>query len=130
MKSYFEDDGSFVPCQTTFQGLFEQSKEFGNKPPFELTESYIKARTRINMDTPYNMVAATDASGGNSGSPLVNRKCEFVGILFDGNRQSLPHRFLYSDKQTRAVMVHAHGILEALNKIYDAKPLINELLGK
>jgi S1-C subfamily serine protease len=82
------------------------------------------------MATPVNFVSTADSIGGNSGSPLVNRKGELVGVLFDGNIQSLPTRFVYDDKIARSVMVHAQGIVEALLRIYDAKPLVDELLGR
>jgi hypothetical protein len=75
-------------------------------------------------------VATCDSIGGNSGSPVVNRKAEFVGVLFDGNIQSLPTRFVYEDTISRSVMVDSRGILEALLKVYDAKPLVDEILGR
>jgi S1-C subfamily serine protease len=82
------------------------------------------------MATPVNFVSTADSIGGNSGSPLVNRKGEFVGVLFDGNIQSLPTRFVYEDTISRSVMVHAQGIIEALLRIYDAKPLVDEILAR
>jgi hypothetical protein len=129
VKSYHEDDGSFVPFQTTFGGLYERSDKAKNKEPYYLPQSYLRARSKIDLDAPVNFVTTCDSSGGNSGSPVINGKGEFVGILFDGNRQSLPHRFLYSDKQVRSVQVHALGIMEALRKVYQATRLVDELLG-
>jgi hypothetical protein len=84
----------------------------------------------LKLATPLNFVATCDSIGGNSGSPVINRRGEFCGVLFDGNIQSLPARFVYSDEQNRSVMVHGQGIIEALLKVYNARPLVDELLGK
>ncbi len=130
VKGYVEDDGQNIPFETTYKGLYETADKHGHKYPYNLPQSVLDARPRVNLNAPYNFVATCDSSGGNSGSPLVNAKGEFIGILFDGNKQSLPARFLYSDKQSRSVMVHAGGILEALRSIYGAKELVQELIGK
>lgn len=129
VKSYMEN-GKKIPFTTTFQGLFDKAAKFAGKPPYELPPSFLQAKTKIKLDTPLNFIATCDSIGGNSGSPVINRKGEFSGVLFDGNIQSLPARFVYSDEQNRSVMVHSQGILEALTKIYNAQPLVNELLGK
>ncbi|MDP2915516.1 MAG: S46 family peptidase [Candidatus Aminicenantes bacterium] len=129
VKTYVES-GKKIPFTTTFQGLFDKAAKFAGKPPYELPPSFLQAKTKIKLDTPLNFIATCDSIGGNSGSPVINRKGEFSGVLFDGNIQSLPARFVYSDEQNRSVMVHSQGILEALTKIYNAQPLVNELLGK
>jgi len=129
VKSYMEN-GKKIPITTSFQGLFDKSAKAANKTPYELPTSFLQAKGKIKLDTPLNFIAACDSIGGNSGSPVINRKGEFSGVLFDGNIQSLPARFVYSDEQNRSVMVHSQGILEALTKIYNAQPLVNELLGK
>ena len=129
VKGYVED-GREIPFQTTFAGLYERSDRAGNKDPYELPASFLKKRSSVRMSTPVNFVSTADSIGGNSGSPLVNRKGEFVGVLFDGNIQSLPTRFVYDDRMSRSVMVHAQGIIEALLKVYGAKPLVDEILGK
>lgn len=130
VAGYVEDDGQRIPYETDYRGLFRRSDTHGNAFPYDLPPSFLEARPRVRMGAPLNFVATCDSSGGNSGSPLVNRKGEFIGILFDGNRQSLPARFLYSDRQARSVMVHAGGILEALRSVYGARELVAELLGR
>ncbi len=129
VKSYVEN-GKKIPYQTTFAGLYDKSAKAGNKDPYELPESFLKKKSAVRLATPVNFVSTADSIGGNSGSPLVNRKGEFVGVLFDGNIQSLPSRFVYEDTVSRSVMVHSQGIIEVLLKIYDAKPLVDEVLAK
>ncbi len=129
VKGYVEN-GLKVPFETTFAELYARSEKAGNKDPYQLPESFLKKKGAVTMATPVNFVSTADSIGGNSGSPLVNRKGEFVGVLFDGNIQSLPTRFMYDDKISRSVMVHGRGILEALLKIYDAQPLVDEILGQ
>jgi len=129
VKSYVEN-GQKIPYETTYAGLFERSKEFGNKSPYELPPSFIAKKSFVKLSVPLNFIATCDSIGGNSGSPVVNRRGEFLGVLFDGNIQSLPTRFVYEDEISRSVMVHGQGILEALLKVYDAKPLVNEILGR
>jgi hypothetical protein len=129
VKTYTEK-GVKIPFFTTFQGLFDKAAKFGNKPPYELPASFLKGKAQLKLATPLNFIATCDSIGGNSGSPVINKKGEFSGVLFDGNIQSLPARFNYSDAQNRSVMVHSQGIIEALTKIYNAKPLVDELLGR
>jgi hypothetical protein len=126
----YEEGGRKVPFTTTFAGLFERSAEHKNKPPFDLPPRWEKAKSRLNLDTPFNFVSTADIIGGNSGSPVLNRDAEFVGIIFDGNIQSLMLDFAYDDRLARAVAVDAQGIIEALRKVYDAGGLADELTGK
>ncbi len=129
VKGYVEN-GKKIPSSTTFKGLYDLSSRNGNKDPYALPASFLSRKTKVKLDTPINFVATCDSIGGNSGSPVVNRKGEFMGVLFDGNIQSLPARFVYTDTLNRSVMVHAAGIIEALTNVYDAKPLVKEILGK
>ncbi|HEX2695876.1 MAG TPA: S46 family peptidase [Acidobacteriota bacterium] len=129
VKGYV-DNGAKVPYRTTFAGLYERSRRAGDKAPYELPPAVLAKKPAVGSGTPLNYVSTCDSIGGNSGSPVVNRKGEFTGVLFDGNIQSLPTRFVYEDAVSRSVMVHASGIIEALVKIYGAKPLADEILGR
>ncbi|MEI6644711.1 MAG: S46 family peptidase [bacterium] len=125
----YEQEGQKIPFQTTFAGLYERSKAHQNQPPFDLPERWLKRKSKLDMDTPFNFVATADIIGGNSGSPVVNKKGEFVGIIFDGNIQSLVLDFIYTETQARAVSVHSRAILESLKKVYGATALADELQG-
>src|SRR5260370_5764800 len=89
----------------------------------------MNAKSKLELKDPLNFVSTADSIGGNSGSPTVTTQGEVVGILFDGNIQSLPWQFAYSDVQGRSVSVDSRGIQEALRKIYGATALADELSG-
>jgi hypothetical protein len=125
----YEEDGKPVPFETIYEGLYQRAAEHKNKPPFDLPERWVKRKSKLNLKTPLNFVCTADIIGGNSGSPVVNRAGEFVGIIFDGNIQSLVADFYYTEKQGRAVAVHSQGIIEALRRVYDAGALADELTG-
>ncbi len=127
-KAYMEN-GKKIPYFTTLGGAYEHAAEHGNQDPYELPERWMKAKSKLNLSTPFNYVSTADIIGGNSGSPTVNKAGEVVGIIFDGNIQSLANNFFYDDVQQRAVHVDSRGILEALRKIYGAAALANELTG-
>ena len=123
----YEERGEQVPPWTTMGGIYGHAREHGGVPPFQLPERWLKRRQAVRAETPFNFVSTADIIGGNSGSPVVNRHGELVGIIFDGNIQSLVLDFVYTDKQARAVSVHSAAILEALDKIYQAKRVAEEL---
>jgi hypothetical protein len=125
----YREDGRAIPFETTMGGAYEHAAAHGDKPPYNLPESWIKAKPELNLKTPLNFVSTADIIGGNSGSPTVNTKGEVVGIIFDGNIQSLAWNFAYSDVQGRAVSVDARAIQEALRRIYGATALADELMG-
>ncbi|MDP2895980.1 MAG: S46 family peptidase [bacterium] len=126
----YEENGQRISFQTTFAGLYERAAAHHQKPPFDLPQRWMDRKDRLDLTTPFNFVSTADITGGNSGSPIVNRQGEFVGIIFDGNIQSLALDFLYTDVQARAVSVNSQAIMEALRKVYDAGELADELLGK
>jgi hypothetical protein len=123
----YDEDGRTVPAMTTLAGLYARAKEMNERPPFDLPPLWAKRKSRLNLDTPYNFVSTCDIIGGNSGSPVVNRAGEFVGIIFDGNLQSLPWDYAFGERQGRATSVHSAALLEALNKVYGVKALAKEL---
>ena len=124
----YQEDGRQIPASTTVRRRCTTAPPtIGNREPFDLPQRWLDARTELDLKTPFNFVSTADIIGGNSGSPVVNRAGEFVGIIFDGNIQSLVFDYLYTDEQARAVSVHSAGILEALRKIYDAAPVVAEL---
>jgi hypothetical protein len=126
VKGYMEHGRQVTPW-TTFAGLYQRAEAQGNRHPFELPQRWIRRTTRLDMDTPLNFVSTADIIGGNSGSPVVNRNGEFVGIIFDGNIQSLVLDFVYTEDQARATSVHSAAITESLRKVYNADRLVKEL---
>ena len=126
----FEENGKHIPWATIMSGVFVRSAEHKNQPPFDLPKSWFTHKAEIKGSTPFNFVSTADIIGGNSGSPVVNRANEFVGIIFDGNLQSLSWDYAFDDRQGRAVSVDSAAILEALRKIYHADNVVKELMGK
>jgi hypothetical protein len=126
VKGYMQD-GRMIPPWTTIGGVFERAAEHGNKEPFRLPPLWIERKEKLNLNTPFNFVCTADIIGGNSGSPVVNRAGEVVGIIFDGNIESLVLDFVYTAEVARAVAVHSAGIKESLLKVYDAQVLVDEL---
>lgn len=127
----YKDAAKEIPYQTSFAGLFEEADKHGNKPPFDLPDSFVLKRKSINMGTPLNFVSTADMAGGNSGSPVFNRADELVGVAFDLNRQAASGwTHVYSDEKGRSVMVDVRAIVEALRNIYDMGYLVKELTGE
>ena len=126
----YSEAGQKVPWATTIGGTYAHAEMHGNKEPFELPKVWNERMGQLNLSTPYNFVSTADIIGGNSGSPVVNKRGELVGIIFDGNLQSLVLDYIYDDQESRAVSVHSAGIMEALRKIYKANRLVTELTGK
>jgi len=124
VKGYKDQKGRWIPYATTFRGLYQRTT---GKPPYRLPKRWLEARAKLNLNTPFNFVTTADTHGGNSGSPTVNTRGEIVGILFDGNIESLPNRFVYTEEQARSVHVASQAVVEALRKVYGAGRLLEEL---
>jgi hypothetical protein len=124
----YEEGGQHIPFQTTLAGLYERGAEHKNQPPFDIPARWLQRKGKLDLKTPFNFVSTADIIGGNSGSPVINRQAEFVGIIFDGNLQSLVLDFAFTDEQARAVSVCSTAIIEALRKVYDTRDLSEELL--
>ncbi len=120
----YKDNGKDVPYATRMEGLYPHST---GVDPFRLPESWLKAKSKVNPKVPFNFVTTCDIHGGNSGSPTVNARGEIIGIVFDGNLESLPNRFVFTDSEARAVHVAGQGIIEALRKVYGTQELLREL---
>jgi hypothetical protein len=123
----YDADGILTPYQTNFAGLYARSYAFGGKPPFDLPARWVDRQRDLDLATPLNFVATLDIVGGNSGSPVVNRNGELVGLIFDGNLEGLGGRFAYTDEKARSIAVDSRAIVEALTKVYGASTLAGEL---
>ena len=123
-------NGTIAPPMTSFHGLYARHTEFGGKHPFDVAPVWLERKDKIDMTRPMDLVSTNDIIGGNSGSPLVNANLEVVGLVFDGNIEMLPNRYVYRAETPRSVSVHVDGIMEALKKVYDAERLVKELLGQ
>jgi hypothetical protein len=123
----YEQDGQQIPAWTNLGGAFEHEKKHEGQTDYKLPESWKKAESKLSGTTPFNFVCTADIIGGNSGSPVVNKAGELVGLIFDGNIQSLSGNYVYTDKQARSVSVHSSAIREALQVVYEADNIVKEL---
>jgi hypothetical protein len=113
-----------IPYATVFGGLYQRAN---GVEPYKLPGRWEKAKSSLNLSTPFDFVTTVDSHGGNSGSPTINTKGEVIGILFDGNIESLPNRFVYTDEVSRSVHVASQAIIEALRKVYKTNRLLSEI---
>jgi hypothetical protein len=125
----YEEDGKRIPFHTTLGGAFERADRMGHREPFDLPKRWIDGKGKLDLATPFNFVSTADTIGGNSGSPVLNRAGELVGINFDRNRHGLVRNFVYTDVQARHIAVHCRAVLEGLRKLHDADAVVRELTG-
>jgi hypothetical protein len=123
-------NGTIAPPMTTFYGMYDRYYSFKGNPNFELPQRYIDGKAKIELSTPLNFVSTLDVVGGSSGSPVVNKQGELVGLVFDGNIESLVGTYVYDLAKNRTVAVDVRAMMEALRKLYDAGSLADELMKK
>jgi hypothetical protein len=126
----YDRDGLATAWMTTIGGKYERAAAFGNKGEFALPLTWVAARTKLDADTPYNWVSTLDTIGGSSGSPIVNTKGEWVGIVFDGNIDGLGTKFAYDLRRGRSVAVDSRAIMATLDHVYGARRVAQELRGE
>jgi len=125
-KGYMEN-GKKVGPFTTLGGLYERSMKFDQKFPYNLPPRWLEKKSTVDLKTPFNFVSSNDIIGGNSGSPTINKEGELVGLIFDGNIQSLVGNFYYDESVNRAISVDSRGMLEVLRKVFNANEIADEL---
>ncbi len=125
----YRENGKWISPFTTFGGIFQRAARHNHKHPYKLPERWLERKTSLDLYLPLNFVTTNDSVGGSSGSPVINREAEIVGVIFDGNIQSLVGNFLYDELQNRAICVDARGIIHALRIIYGAGGIADEISG-
>jgi hypothetical protein len=126
VKGYMEN-GQQIPPFTYLGGLYERSAKFGGKFPYNLAPRWVEKKDALDLKTPFNFVTTNDITGGNSGSPTINQRAELVGLIFDGNIQSLVGNFVYDESVNRAISVDSRGMIEILRKVFGANEIADEL---
>ena len=126
----YEVGGEKLNFHTTLGEAFDKSAKLDGREPFDLPKRWLDGRSTLDAAPPFNFVSSADTIGGNSGSPVLNRAGELVGVNFDRNRHGLVRNFVYTDVQARHIAVHSKAVLEALRKLYPAEALVKELTGK
>ena len=121
-------NGTEAPAFTTYYGLYDRHASLGERRDWALPDRWLSPPPEFDRSTPFNMASTNDITGGNSGSPLLDRDLRVVGLVFDSNMEALPNEYVYTDTAARTVSVDVRGIIEAIDVIYDADRLIAELL--
>ena len=125
----YQSHGWTMPWKSTWGGWLARADSFDQRPPFNLPARIEKSRRQVDPRTPLNLVSTLDIIGGSSGSPVVNQRGEWVGLVFDSNLEALGGAFVYTDERARALSVHADAIVTALDQVYGAPALARELRG-
>ncbi len=123
----YEYNGTIAPIFTTFYGMYDRYYSFGMKEPWKLPERWATPPADFKMSTPIDFVSTNDIIGGNSGSPVLNKDLQVVGLVFDGNIESLPGNFIFDDTKNRTVSVHSSGLIEGMEKIYRMDRIAKEM---
>ena len=126
VKGYTENGKQVTPF-TTLGGLYERSAKFKAEFPYNLPPRWMSRKSAVNLSTPFNFVTTDDIIGGNSGSPTINKNAELIGLIFDGNIQSLVGDYIYDESVNRAISVDSRGMIEVLRKVFDANEIADEL---
>ena len=126
VKGYTENGKRVTPF-TTLGGLYERAAGYKYQFPYNLPPRWMEKKSAIDLKTPFNFVSTDDIIGGNSGSPTVNKEGELIGLIFDGNIQSLVGNFIYDESVNRAISVDVRAMTEVLRKVFDANQIADEL---
>jgi Peptidase S46 len=126
VKGYMENGKKVLPF-TTLGGLYDRAAQFKSEFPYNLPPRWVEKKAALDLNTPFNFVSTNDIIGGNSGSPTINEKGELVGLIFDGNIQSLVGDFIYDESVNRAISVDSRAMLEVLRKVFGANDIAAEL---
>jgi hypothetical protein len=126
MRGY-QENGKKIPPFTNLGGLFTHAQQHGGREPYKLPDSWLAKKASLAPQTPLNFISTHDVALGSSGSPVINRRAEVVGLIFDVNHQSLGNNFGYDETQARSICLDIRAILESLDEVYGAKELVAEL---
>ena len=125
--SGYDYNGTVAPWATTFYGLYGRGEAFGNAYPFDIPQPWIDSRASIDLSARVCFASTNDIVGGNSGSCVVDKDLQVVGLVFDGNIESLANDFYYAQDVPRAVSVHTDAIVQALQHVYGMERVVEEL---
>jgi peptidase S46-like protein len=123
----YVENGKKIPPFTTLGGLYARADSFKQEFPYNLPSRWLEKKSALDLNTPFNFVSTNDIIGGNSGSPTINQNAELVGLIFDGNIQSLVGDFMFDPSVNRAISVDSRGMLEVLKKVFGANEIVAEL---
>ena len=120
-------NGTMASPFTSYYGMYDHYHSYGAGSEWDLPERWLEPIRSFDRSVPLNFTSTNDITGGNSGSPVINSELELVGLIFDGNIESLSGNYIYLPETHRSVSVDARGILEALDEIYQANRIVLEL---